>query len=157
MSPQRRLVFALCAIFIFVSPHPVRGQDLSGSWSAEIPVRIGGGPGGETVEQTASVTLSLTQEGETVHATWQMAPLPDRPAPEPRTLHGVLRGGQLVLTDTTEAMVRRGDEPPTPVTMINTIELTLEGDRLTGYQSARSDDGMITGQRRPFTATRVRS
>jgi len=154
MSPQRRLMLALAAVAIFVSPRPVKGQDVSGTWMAEVPVRIGNSGGVENVEQTATVTLTLVQTGDVVEGTWQMSALPERPNPQPRALRGTVQNGQVVITDTTTAQVQRGGELPTAVQMINTIELRLVGDQLTGTQSARSVDGMISSTPRPFTATR---
>jgi hypothetical protein len=156
MSTLRRLTLALVALAIFVSPRPVRGQDVGGTWTAEVPVRIASDGGAEHVEETATVTITLTQTGEVVEGTWQMSALPDRPEPQPRPLRGTVRGGVLVLTDTTTAQVRRGDELPVDVQMINTLELRVEGDELVGTQSARSADGMISSQPREFRATRAR-
>lgn len=156
-SHHRRVLLAVCALAIFVSPRPVRGQELTGTWTSEVPVRVAATNGSEQVEQTATVTLSLQQHGDSVHGTWQMSPLPDRPNPPARQLRGVVHDGRIVLTDTTEAMIRRNGEPPSSVTMINTLELRLDGDRLSGTQSARSADGMVSTQPRAFTATRVRS
>jgi hypothetical protein len=157
MPAHRRPLFLLLFVALFAFPKPVRGQDVSGTWVAEVPVRVANHGGADHVEQTATVTITLAQDGEVIHGTWQMAALPDLPEPEVRPLHGVLRDGAVVLTDTVQAMVRRGNELPTPITMVNTIELRLEGDRLTGHQSARSTDGMINSQPRPITATRAQS
>ena len=156
MVSHRRASFVALAAAILILPKGAYGQDFSGTYTSEIPVRIESQGGGETVTETATATITLTQSGETVHGTWQMNPLPDRPTPPVREFHGLVRGGQLVLTDTTEAQVQRGDEPPMAVQMINTIEAKLEGDRLTGTQYARSADGMISAEPRPFLATRAR-
>ena len=155
MSSQRRILFALAAAVIFVSPRPVKGQDVSGTWTTEVPVRINNTNGMESVEQTATVTITLAQTGDVVEGTWQMSALPDRPASQPRTLRGTVRDGQIVLTDTTSAQVRRGNELPMDVQMVNTLELRVDGDQLTGTQTARSTDGMISATPRPFTATRA--
>ena len=157
MPSHRRTLLLLLSVAIFVSPRPVKGQDVSGTWVTEVPVRVSNQGGSETVEQSATVTITLAQEGERVYGTWQMSPQPDRPDPPARSLHGILRDGRVILTDTAEAMVRRGGELPTTVTMVNTMELTLDGDRLVGHQSARSTDGAITSDPRPISATRVRS
>ena len=156
MASHRRFTLALAAA-IFISPGPVRGQDVSGTWTTEVPIQVQNMNGVETVTESATVRITLEQDGETVVGTWQMAPQPDRPNPPARQLSGTVRGAQLVLTDTSEAHVRRGNEPPMAVRMVNTIDVTLDGDRLTGTQSARSIDGAISGQARPFTATRAQS
>ena len=156
MSSQQRIALALVAVAIFVAPRPVRAQDVSGTWTAEIPLRIGNTNGVESVEQTAMVTITLAQTGDVVEGTWQMAPRPERPDPQPRTLRGTVRDGQLVLTDTMSALVRRDGQVPMDVQMINTLELRVEGDQLVGTESARSVDGGIRTDPRPFTATRRR-
>ena len=157
MSSYRRLAFALIAAAIFVAPKPVRGQDFSGTYTTEIPVRIENHGGSESVSETATATITLTQTGETVTGTWQMEALPDRPSPAPRTLSGSVQNGKLILTDTMEAQIRRGGELPMTVQMINTMELTLDGENLTGTQFARSADGSISASPRPINATRARS
>lgn len=154
MSSQRRPLIALAAVAIFVGPGPVRAQEFSGTWTAEVPVRIGNDNGVETVEETATVTITLVQTGAGVEGTWQMSPRPDNPAPRPRTLRGAVRDGRVVLTDTVTAMLRRDGELPTDVQMINTLDLRIEKDRLVGTESARSTDGRVTTEPRPFSATR---
>lgn len=158
MSSHRRSYFAVAAAAaILILPKGAYGQDFSGTYTTEIPIRVEAtGDGQEVVTETATATITLTQSGETVDATWQLGAMPDRPAPPARNMHGVVRGTQLVLTDTTEAQVRRGDELPVAVQMISTIEATLDGDLLSGTQYARSADGMISATPRPFTATRSR-
>ena len=156
MSSQRRFLFALAAAAIFVAPRPVRGQDVSGTWTTEVPVRVANHGGNEVVEQTATATITLSQRGDLVEGTYQLAPDADRPNPPARTLHGTARDGQVVLTDTMTAQVRRGGELPMEVQMVTTYELRMEGDQLTGTLSSRSTDGAISSQPRPFTATRSR-
>jgi hypothetical protein len=156
MSLHRRLPYVALALAIFILPRGAQGQDVSGTWTTEVPVRIDRTGGTETVAETATVTITLHQEGENVHGTWQMSALPDRPNPTPRQLTGTMRDGRLTLSDTSTAQVRRGGELPMDVQMINTIELTLNGDQLVGSQSARSVDGSISSNPRPMTATRGR-
>ena len=154
---RHRLSFALtAAAAILILPKGAYGQDFSGTYTTEIPTRVEQRGGEESVAEVVTATITLAQSGEIVHGTWQMSPLPDRPAPAARELHGIVRGAQLVLTDTMEAQIRRGGEAPITVAMINTIEVTLEGDRLTGTHHARSADGTISATPRPFTATRSR-
>ena len=156
MSSHRRPYLLVLVALIFVLPGRVRGQDVSGTWISEVPVRVANHGGTEHVEETAKVTLVLDQQGDAVTATWQMDALPDNPTPPAaRTLAGVVRDGRLILTDTTEAMIQRNGELPFGVTMIQTFELTLEGDRLAGQQSAVSEDGTISSMPQPFVATRA--
>ena len=154
---NRRLTFALLGLAIFVAPRALGAQEIAGTWTTEVPVRVSSTNGAESVDQTATVTLTLEQHGSEIRGTWQMSPLPDRPNPPARQLHGTVDGAHVVLTDTTDAQVRRGGEAPITVQMINTLDLTLNGDELTGTQSARSIDGMINSTPRPITATRARS
>ena len=153
---SRRLTFALLALAVFVSPRALRGQEIAGTWTTEVPVRMSNTNGVETVDQVATVTITLEQHGAEVHGTWQLSPSADRPNPPARQLRGTIDGTHLVLTDTTEAQIRRGGEAPVTMQMINTLDLTLNGDQLTGTQSARSVDGMVSSSPRPLTATRAR-
>lgn len=156
MSSHHRLSFALAAAAILILPKGVYAQDFSGTYTTEVPTRVENRGGAESVSETVTATITLTQTGETVHGTWLMSPVPDRPAPAARELHGVVRGEQLVLTDTIEAQIRRGGEAPVTMAMINTIEVTLDGDQLIGTIHARSADGTISATPRAFSATRSR-
>lgn len=156
MPPLYRIACGLIVLAILVGPKPVRGQDFSGTYTAEVPVRIENRDGVESVAETATATLTLRQNGQTVTGTWQVAPGPDRPSPQPRAMHGTVHGGRLVLTDTTEAQVRRAGEVPVSVRMIHTMELSLDGDTLTGTQTSRSVDGTFTSLPRTLRATRTR-
>ena len=156
MQPHRRVLYGMLVAAIFILPRGAQGQDFSGTWTTEVPTRVESRGGVESVSESATVTITLHQTGEAVHATWEMSPLPDRPNPPARELTGVVNGGTLVLTDTTEAQIRHGGEAPMTVQMINTIEATLDGDQLTGTQFAASVDGTISATPRPFSATRSR-
>ena len=149
MSTLRRTGFVLL-LAIFVLPRGARGQDVSGSWTIDYPVRISNENGMQRVDSTALVTLTLAQEGESVHATWQL-----EGAPTARTLHGTVRDGVVTFSDTTSAMIRRDDAPPMDIRMVSFFELRVDGDRLVGTQSARSVDGSVSASPRSIIATRA--
>ena len=154
MSSHRRVTFAVLAAALLLMPRPVRGQDVDGTWITEVPVRMSNENGQERVEETAVVTITLARHGEAIRGTWQLTSPEGSPMPAPRALNGALRDGRLTLVDTTEAFIRRDDGPTMAVQMVNTIELSVEGDALTGWQSARSLDGEIETPRRAFSARR---
>lgn len=149
MPTLRRIGFLILLIAIFVLPRQARAQDVSGTWTIDYPVRISNHGGVEQVDSTATVTLTLAQEGETVHATWQM-----EGAPRTRTLHGTVRNGLLAMSDTVDATIQRDGSVPTDVRMVSRFELRLDGDQLVGTQSAESIDGAVRAMPRPIAATR---
>ena len=149
MSSIRRAGVVLLFLAIFVLPRHARGQDVSGTWTIDYPVRMSNEGGVERVDSSATVTLTLAQDGETVHATWQM-----EGTPRTRTLHGTVRDGLLTMSDTVDAMIRRNGEPPTDVRMVSRFDLRLDGERLVGTLSAASLDGSVSAAPRSITAAR---
>lgn len=150
MPIMRRAGLTLSLVFVLALPRGARAQDVSGTWTIDYPVRISNEGGVEHVDSTASVTLTLAQEGQSVHATWRM-----EGAPHARTLHGTVRDGLLTMSDTVDATIRRDGAPPTDIRMVSLFELRLDGDRLVGTQSAEAIDGSVRASARPIAATRA--
>lgn len=120
----------LVAALAFV-PAPLLAQSVAGKWLIEYIGRArieNGVMSGEKVK----AQLDLAQAGDSVTGTWTML---DGSAPAWK-VRGTVKGNQLVLeSEPTDATINlNGDERV--VSMVRTLELTVNGDALTGEMSA---------------------
>lgn len=150
----RVLLLASIVVPAIAAASPAAAQGIAGTWITRLPSAVRNENGNIVETDSIDITITLEQRGDSVFGTWVRASQSGRPAPTPRKLFGVLKDGELRLSsEPTEARMNRGGEESV-ISMVSSYTLKLQGDVLSGVQSAASTDGNVSSPERPFSAKR---
>lgn len=149
-----RMIFGAALALALAAPASAQSP-VAGVWQAEVARRVENVNGEERASDIALMRYTFEVRGDSVFGTSRLVnAAADAPA---RTLRGTYRDGVLrLVAEPSEAVIRTGDGGENRIQMIMEYDLKVEGDVISGTQQARSTDGTIESQQRPFKATRVK-
>lgn len=131
---------------------PVYAQGVDGTWHTEIERMMRNENGNVSGGEKAQATIVLQQKGDSVFGTFEVMNPSGNPGRK-RELKGTFAAGKLSLSTEFEATVNiNGEESTRKVTTL--YDLTLNGDKLEGTTTTRSND--MDMPPRPFVATRAK-
>jgi len=151
-----RLAAGTALVLAVALPGAARGQaTVAGRWTTDYPTAVRNENGVEVVLGTVKAVLTLARSGDSLAGTWQLRP-DSTAAPAPIGLHGTMHADSGdVITDPVDRRVNRNGDIET-VPMATRYDFVVRGDSLVGTSMIYATNGEMTGERRPFTAVRVR-
>ena len=151
-----RTVVSILALVALAATHPAGAQmGVSGRWVFEFNRRVSNMNGEITESDPAKVRLTLEQRGDTVTGTWQQVSPTEDPMPKARALHGVVANGRVrLVTEPGEGRVLDMGNGERKISVVTTLEFTLNGDEISGTRKSAIDGEEMGGEGRPFRAVR---
>lgn len=146
------MIAAVVPAFAFASQASAQG--VAGVWETQMPTRVSVENGTSTGSNFATLTFTVELRGDSAFATSKRGPVEGMPDAPERKFKGTYKDGVLTLVgEPTQAKTNMNGEEST-VTMVTTYTLKVEGDVLSGQQTATSSNENMEFQPRDVKFTR---
>lgn len=152
-------MMAVAAGLLLGAAGSAQGQEITGTYAWEMPVRVRAGSDGTSSGEggSAQVKLVLEVRGDSVFGTYTVQPPPgqaDTVAPQAREIRGTISGNRVTWVMSTNGRVNiNGNARET--TMLSTYIATIEGDDISVTIDVEAPDMPMQVPQRSFKGKRV--